>query len=258
MSKGIIEMTKAELRHIPAVPYTETWHPVHHSEVIETVDLVLAERSIVPAKSHIEVNEKGTEMFANYYLDPGDYKMDGLKDAITIGIRNSMAKRFALGACGGHNVMNCANLCFWGDWEQFRRHTNGLTPEILLYFLRKAIEGSLANGTHMREWFRDLSTHALETEERKLLVYDAIETGILTPSHWGKFHDAYAEELKANRDGAVENLAHFHGATTRVLRDMSLSNVMDRTRKLNALLEHKIAAPEAPADDWRRPMLRAA
>lgn len=249
MSRGIIQMTKAELASIPAVPYTETWHPVHHAEVIETVDKALEERNLPVNNMSIEVTKGGKDMFANYYLPTDFHKTDGHADQIVIGIRNSMAKRFALGCVGGNSVMNCSNMCFWGDWEEHRRHTNGLTEVVIYEFLRRAIEGSITRSDTFRDWFKGLANHALTLEARKVLTYDAIEKGVLAPSQWNKFHDAYAEELKSNRDGSVENLAHFHGAATRVMREGSLPTVMDRSRRLNTMIEAKLAPVEF-ADEY--------
>lgn len=237
MSKGIIEMTKRELYHVKAVPFTETWHPVHHTDVIDAVDTALEARNLPTNNLSIEVSESGTEMFANYYL-PGEYESTpGHKDQIIIGIRNSMAKRFAVGVVGGNNVYCCSNMCFWGDFKSLRRHTGGLDMNELFEFMRLSVAASIAHSGEFRSWFKNLANKPLEAEARKVLTYDAIEAGVIAPNKWNKFHDAYAEETKANRDGSVENVAHFHGAVTRVLREYSLPVVMDRSRKLNTLLE---------------------
>lgn len=246
MSKGIVNMTKAELRNIPVVPYTETWHPVHHSEVIDTLDDIICERGLTTTGHTISITKGGKDMFANYYLPVDYHDSGGIKDQIVIGIRNSMAKRFALGIVGGNNVMNCSNLCFWGDWEEHRRHTNGLTEAVVYEFLKRALEGSITSSKGFSEWFKNLSNYPLALEERKVLTYDAIDSGVLAPSQWNKFHDAYAEELKSNRDGSVENVAHFHGAATRVMREGSLPTVMDRSRRLNRLLEPVLAEKREP------------
>lgn len=243
MSK-IITMTERDLVNIPVVPATATWNPVHHMQVVEALNKGMEERELEVVRKSYEVSQDGKDLFATWRLpmNSGGNAI-GHKDAPIIGWRNSMKKRFALGFAAGHNVMVCSNMCLWGDFVEHRKHTSGLTPEVLFDFIMKALDTIKQRQGSYRDWFQKLAGQQLHESSLKELVYDSMADGILTPSHFSRFQTAYQEELKDNQQGASENYAHFHGAVTRTLRGMSIANVQERTIKLNKLIESHL-------DEW--------
>lgn len=237
MSK-IVNLTESQIREIPVVPATKTWNPVHHSTVIEQLDAACQERGIDVIRRSYQASEDGRDLFATWRL-PMNFGSSGAghRDAPIIGWRNSMKKRFALGFAAGHNVMVCSNMCIWGDFVEHRKHTSGLTVEVLFEFICRALDTISDRQVKYRNWFQELAGIPIAELDRKTLTYDLMDQGILTPGHFGKFQQAYAEELAANGQGAQENYAHFHGAVTRTLRSFSIAQIQERTRKLNRLIE---------------------
>lgn len=116
-------ITSHDLTTIPEVPYTATWSPVHHAKVFESVEMVLAGMGIEPIGNRVEVSKNQMDMFATIQLPAVG------RDSLEIGFRNSMQQNFSLGLVGGHRVLVCSNMCFFGEFVEHRRHTSGLTPQ---------------------------------------------------------------------------------------------------------------------------------
>jgi hypothetical protein len=234
----IISLSESQIKHIPAVPATATWNPVHHSLIIDELEAACLSVGLDIVTRRYEASEDGRDLFATWRLPVN--REDGVvghRDAPTIGWRNSMKKRFALGFAAGNHVLVCSNMCIWGDFVEHRKHTVGLTVEALREFIGRALQTIIERTTHYRQWFQRLAGLPLGELDRKLLVYDMMEQGILTPSHFGKFQQAWAEELRDNQQGGGENFAHLHGAVTRTLRGLSIAQIQDRTRAMNRLIE---------------------
>lgn len=223
------------LKNITPVPFTQTWHPVHHADVMEHATMSLAGMGLEPEHSRIEVSQNGMDMFATVNLPA-----EGHRDSFSIGIRNSMQQNFALGFVGGHRVLCCSNMCFFGDFTEQRRHTNGLTPEALHAFICDAILKAMAGSQDMRLFYEDLHNYRLTEDHRKVMTIEMMENDILPPSKFFDFQAAWNDELADNPFAGAESLAHFHGAATRILRTQSIANQQYRTLDLNKLIERHI------------------
>ena len=230
------------LKNITPVPFTQTWHPVHHADVMDHATMTLAGMGLEPERSHIEVSQNGMDMFATINLPA-----EGHRDSFSIGIRNSMQQNFALGFVGGHRVLCCSNMCFFGDFVENRRHTNGLTPEALHAFICDAILKAMAGSQDMRIFYEDLHNYRLTEDHRKVMTIEMMENDILPPSKFFDFQAAWNDELADNPFAGAESLAHFHGAATRVLRTQSIANQQYRTLDLNKLIERHVPTPGALA-----------
>lgn len=238
----MIDMRANDLLAIPAVPFTDTWRPVHHVDVVRSVHQAIEAHDQGIQSERYQVSADGLNLFSTITL-AGEGR-----DRLTVGFRNSMAKRFALGVVGGHNVMVCSNMCFWGDFIEQRRHTSGLTLETLQEFMGEAVGRTLGNGQNMRDWFLKLHEVPMGEAELKTLTFDAMDQDILPPSRFGAFREAYREELADNPHPGMESLAHFHGAATRVLREQSLGAMQTRTLELNRLINQRLPKGGARID----------
>lgn len=240
----------ATLRNIPAVPYTKTWSPVHHAEVMDATDMVLAGLGIQPQYTKVETSKNGMDMFATINLPA-----EGKRDSLSIGVRNSMQRHFSLGFVGGHKVICCSNMCFYGEFVEHRRHTSGLTMEALHQFVSMAIGKTMETSVQMRGWYEELHQYRITYEERSVMMIEMFEQEILAPSKFREFQNAWDEELKDNPFAGVESMAHFHGAATRVLRTQSIASQQYRSIELNQLVARHIPKSQgATLIDRRVPM----
>jgi len=151
---------------------------------------------------------------------------------VAIGFRNSIAKLFAVGICSGVNVIACSNMQFRGDaFIEFRKHTSRIDYDELLEIEDRAIDRAIDQSTKLIKWQDSLRKFKLEEPEFKQITYDAMDSGILAPNHFKAFQDAYADELELTK---VKNgtLYEFHGAITRMNRNLNLFTILNRTTNL--------------------------
>jgi hypothetical protein len=248
---SVLKVDERALANIPRVPFTDTWSPVHHHDVMQSTLANLAGRGIEPEYVKIELSQNGFDMFSNIVLP----REEGQRDSLSIGVRNSMQKHFSLGFAGGHRVIVCSNMCFFGEFVEHRKHTSGLSIELMHSFIGAAIDKTFGAAQSMRLWYDEMHEFDITTDERKLLTYQLMEREIISPSKFNAFQTAWKEELKDNSFAGVESMAHFHGATTRVLRANSISVQQSRTLELNSIVkEHIKTRTQGSAIDHRFPI----
>lgn len=229
-----LTVSKKDLVHIPTPAPTKTWQPVAHSLVVQTVDDYLESQGIGVRRETLTVNAKGDKFFAQYTLD---ITFDGAR--LVLGFRNSSNKRFALGFVGGLLIMICTNGQFSGDkFNEFRKHTPGLTVDYLKLFVANAVEEIRKNGQAQRKWHRSLADHNMTSDEMKVFAYDAMDQGALPGRFFGQYQDALEEEIKI-ADGVT--LYTGHGAITRVHRQTAPHNMPEYSARLNDVVNLTLA-----------------
>lgn len=116
---GAREVSREELNQIEAPPPTQTWYPVRHSTVVESVSDLLRTGGFEIQKATYAVSRQGARMFAT--LDLTTSLCTGV--TLAVGIRNSCDRSFPLGFCAGSRVFLCDNLAFRADLLVARKHT---------------------------------------------------------------------------------------------------------------------------------------
>mgnify|MGYP001767046176 FL=1 len=168
----------------------------------------------------------------------GTWVLDIIKSGqnLMVGLRNSISKNFAVGICAGTRVIACSNMMFKGDFIEFRKHTAGITYEELLQIENRAIDEVIIQGNQTIKWHEGLRKYKLDKPEFKQITYDAMEQGILAPNHFNKFVEAHNMELELSKS-KNGTIYEFHGAITRMNRELNLFTIDSRTRDLCTLCE---------------------
>jgi len=97
---------------------TETWVPVSHIDVLETVEAMLSDSGFGIASAQFALH--GIEkMFATFQLK--SQITHGV--SLAVGVRNSVNKTFPMGFCAGNRVFVCDNLSFSSELLVARKHT---------------------------------------------------------------------------------------------------------------------------------------
>jgi hypothetical protein len=125
---------------------------------------------------------------------------------------------------------------FKGEFIDFRKHTSGLDFDELLMLGNRAFDQVLVQGNQAIAWHDSLHKVPLIEDNFKCITYDALDQGILAPNRFNEFQSAYAEELELVK-GKNGTLYQFHGAITRMNRDLNLFTIDNRTRKLADLCD---------------------
>ena len=214
-------VSRNEVMAVPAPPFTETWHPVAHSDILTSFENAMVKRanglSVVNEQYSLSAN--GANMFGVWHLDQ---RINGM--ASTIGIRNSINKSFALGVCSGTHVFVCDNMAFSGEFIEFKRHTKGLTIESLRTIFQNAVPQIIEDIENFNSWHLKLKEIDLSENDFKLLTYESFVSGVTPPSKFAEFIEAYRNEK-------AQTLFGFHGAITRMLRGKPLQTISHRSAK---------------------------
>jgi hypothetical protein len=112
-------VTKGDLELIPAPPPTDTWFPIRHIEVLESVEEMIQEASFCIKACHFSVSKQNKRFFG--VLDLMSDLADGV--SLSVGIRNSNDKTFPIGFCIGNRTFVCDNLAFSSEVVISKRHT---------------------------------------------------------------------------------------------------------------------------------------
>ena len=221
-----VRVDESDVRAVVAPPYTDTWHPISHGDILDTVKGALDARGMQIQHRDYSLSPNGKNMFAVWRVDTiGD--LPGM--AWSVGIRNSLQKQFAVGICAGTYVFVCDNMAFSGDFVQLRKHTNRIDDD-LPRIAEEAIEKVQRKLGVLSEWQFGLREFAIEEPVMKLLVFDAMATGIFAPSKFRHFLNCWEEE---NKDGAAPHTMYaYHGAVTRLIRGESLFKISETSTKL--------------------------
>ena len=84
---GSNKVTEAEIIQVPAVPFTRTFRPMHHKQVLDAIRTGINAVGLEVVNSEYVLASNGMRMFGVWDLDSGN------KDLCwSVGIRNSMDK----------------------------------------------------------------------------------------------------------------------------------------------------------------------
>ncbi|MEA1933962.1 MAG: hypothetical protein U9N60_05975 [Thermodesulfobacteriota bacterium] len=226
---GSNKVTEAEVIQVPAVPFTRTFRPMHHKQILDAIRTGINAVGLEVVNSEYVLAGNGMRMFGVWDLDSGN---DDL--CWSVGIRNSMDKSMALGITAGTRVFVCDNLAFDGEFVELRRHTKGLTMEELEFMAFRAIRCLVRRLTKFQTWHEGLRQHALTERDAKILLVEMITQSVIPASKLPRFYNLYF-------GGAyTHNLWGFHEAATNVLKDSNLITLPKKNRILNAILNQHI------------------
>lgn len=224
-------VSENEVMAVPEPMFTKTWRPVAHRRVIEALDAACGNMELVVQSKEYSVNQNGSRMFGVWHLDYGRSAERGL----SLGFRNSIDKSMVVGIVSGTKVFVCDNLAFSGDYLTFHKHTSGLTDKRLYDMAQGAVRGAIPKMLEFDGWQKALKEVAVSRQDRKLLTYDAMTEKVFAPGQFFNFEDALHEELRLIQYAQM-SLWAFYGGVTRLMRNASLFQVADRSKKLNQLI----------------------
>jgi len=250
MSESILigsnKVTEAEVINVPAVPFTRSFHPVHHRQVIDAIRSGVVATGLEIVKTDYVLANNGNRMFGIWDLSGGSEEL-----CWSIGIRNSMDKSMALGITAGTRVFVCENLAFSGEFVEMRKHTKGLSYDELEFIAYRAMKKMVTNLIKFQAWHEDLKNFHLTEWDAKILLVEIMTNNIIPPSKFSRFNELYF--------GGVYDptLWGFHETVTDVLRDNNLLTLPKKNKMLNGMLDtykdaKSIAPPSSLADFYEQ------
>jgi hypothetical protein len=221
---GINNVTESEVFSVPDVPFTRTFHPVHHRDVITAVQESVQAVGLDIVKSEYVLAQNGQRMFGVYDLNQGTSELSW-----SIGIRNSMNKSMSLGITAGTRVFVCDNLCFSGDYLTFRRHTSGLDIDELAFLAYRSMRQMIPMLKAFQRWHEGLRNYPLTVTDAKLLLVEIMTNSVIPPSKFSQFNGLYGKVYD-------DSLWGFHEAATDVLKGSNLLTLPRKNLALNQVI----------------------
>ena len=168
---------RQDLRLLPTPAATETHKPIAHATLVGTLIETLGYRQLAVVEDQYAVTPDGMRMFGVLALD---IEENGLR--VSIGLRNSHDKSFALGITIGYRVFVCDNLGFHGDFQTVtRKHSKKLVLEDVLAV---AVDRMQRNFAPMLKQVNAWKGYELPDASAKLIIYRAfVESELEAPKH---------------------------------------------------------------------------
>jgi hypothetical protein len=221
--------SEAEVYQVPSVPFTRTFKPIHHQQVIEAIRTGINAVGMNVMTTEYVLANNGMRMFGVWELDSGNSEL-----CWSIGLRNSMDKSMALGITAGTRVFICENLAFDCEFVELRRHTKNLSVEELEFMAYRAIKTLIVRLTKFQEWHLGLKQYELSEADAKILLVELISQGVFPASKFPRFHDLYFGGAYA------PTLFGVHEATTETLKDANLLTLPKKNKALNTIINQYI------------------
>ena len=235
---GAQAVERVEVARVSTPKPTETWTPIPHVTLVETVEDALRSTGLRIGSQVHSLSQEGARYFGLTEVhgpnDPGDY-------TLVLGLRNSHDKTFPVGLVAGASVFVCDNLSFSGEVRLTRKHTVHLQRD-LPQLVGRGVGRLLQLWDHQGQRIEAYKNHRLRDKTAHDLVIRSVDLGGCTnrmipqvlkewrePKHpsfeersaWSLFN-AFTENLKGN-----------------------LSELAKRTEVLHALFDAQVGLPAA-------------
>ena len=143
---------------------TDTWHPVPHIQVIESLEKGIRKQGWEISDEQYGLARDDQKLFGVMSIE----NSDNPEWSRTIGIRNSHDKSLCVGITAGVNVLVCSNLAFGGTAVLQRRHTSGIDIEEMVEAGIATLADSFLSLEITLDRLRDL--YLTENQARTLIV----------------------------------------------------------------------------------------
>lgn len=243
---GQNRVSEAEVIAVPDVPFTKTHHPIHHREVIRVAKEALGFIGLEIVKQEYVLAAEGKQMFSVWDLDSGTPEMKW-----SIGIKNSLNRSMAFGITAGTKVLVCDNMAFSGEFLALRRHTSGLTSDLLGFLTFKTMKQMVPRLRAFQSWHESLRNYPLTEDAAKILLVEIMANSVIPASKFHQFNELYRNEYKG------DDLYLFHEAATDVLKGSNLLTLPQKNKLLNGVINSYIdtldtAKPASLGDFYQR------
>ena len=161
-------ITREALIDIPTPASTYSWHPLPHKQVADRVVQEVATHGWDIQAENYGVSKNGMKMFGVVKIASNLFP-DFTR---AVGFRNSHDKSLAVGIAAGLSVMVCDNLCFGGESQWRRKHTDATVLDIAIPRMFGYLEQSFER---MEKRVGELKQAMLTIDDARLMVVKVAE-----------------------------------------------------------------------------------
>lgn len=186
------EISRRELSAVPTPEPTDTWRPVPHIDVVNTLTeraaarglKVRSERFAVTSgtlypQPGIQVEISGARLFGSLDFEPIPGMTFPVGCAPSAGLRNSHDKSFALSILSGARVFICANGVLSAEHIVSRKHTSRID---LRQSIDEALDAFLVSIRGFNDTYQRLSALRITRTKARALTVDLAEAGAFASS----------------------------------------------------------------------------
>ncbi len=217
-------VTRDELALVKTPEPTESWQPIPHIQLVESLQQALWENRIGIRAEKFALRRDGSTLFGVLQLAYEDTP-DG---QAAMGLRTSNDKSMSIQICAGLSVFVCDNLVFRGDLIALnRKHTIGLDLPMELQAAVRRFQEHFGNLTGEIE---ELKQRRLADPDAKVLIHDVFVRGIFPLRFLPEVSLSYFQPtVEAWKDRTYWSL---HNAFTLAAKQMPISTRMSAIQEL--------------------------
>ena len=171
-ARGAQYVTRAELVQYTPPPATESWKPISHAELAQTLAEVMAGRGMFIDKEQFAVDKNGARLFGTFDLMWQKTEEYGA----ALGFRHATDKSMSIQIAVGCRVFVCSNMSFSGDMIAIRKHTSKLD---LGEELDRAMYRYMQGWKRLQEDIQIQQDTVIEERKAKTLIYDIFRQKIV-------------------------------------------------------------------------------
>ena len=244
---------------VPAPPPTRTHHPISHGDFLRYITDGLTQVGLKTVQSVHATAHEGMRYFGMMEVEDA---REGRDYSTVLGFRNANDKRFTAGLVVGSGVFVCDNLCFSGEVQFGRRHTQNIfqdLPQLILDALRQV--GALRDfQEHRINQYRDVG---LTTSQVNDLVIAAMDEGVIPSAKIGQVLAEFSAPRHPEFVSAGESVWRLMNAFTEILKPREnsqndLFHLAPRTQSLHTLLDRAagvLPQPQKVEEDAPAPLV---
>lgn len=184
------KVTREQLEHIATPEGTDTFKPVPHIVLVNSLEDILHSRGIHVTREQLALRHDGSRLFGTFDLsrhgdvlsnDTLPVEVDGT--APSLGFRAANDRSMPIQIVAGLRVFVCDNLALNGDMVALRRkHTSGLDLQAELI---AAIDRYEQHYGRLVADVRQLQDRAITDDQAKAMIYDLVYKAEALPIRLG-------------------------------------------------------------------------
>ena len=215
-------VTKEELALVPVPEATESYVPVPHDQLADTLLTIGQDilKSLNLKREQYALARNGKQMFGVLVFKNGHDEL-----GLSIGFRNSYDKTMAIGIAIGADVFVCDNLAFTGEITVLRKHTTNVWSSLEDVAI-STLYRSQKNFHRIVEDAETLKAIALNDQEAFKMIGLLYGHNVLTPRHLPAVKKEWLKP--SHEDFKPRNVWSFYNACTEALKTCPPVVIMEK------------------------------
>jgi hypothetical protein len=244
MLSHAVEVPRANLRAIPTPDPTDTWRPVAHADVVDTLTeraatcglTIKSERyAVLPGTMYVrpgvQVELRGARLFGSLDFAPIPGMPFPAGCTPSAGLRNSHDKSFALSILSGARVFICANGVLSAEHIVARKHTSGID---LVNAIDQALDSFMESLRSFNVTYERLRSWRLRRTTAHSLVVELARAGAFSSSDILPVVQEF--EQPRHPEFSERNAWSLYQSCTEIMKRQSPARQVEGFKALNTVL----------------------